>query len=129
MWGLLASHLAAGQILSQEPGRRCGTTRPTKEYLAAHPEVKARMEAIEAQTQRYIKDAAATGSKEAPGTTRPLVVIPVVVHVVWRNAVENLSDAVVQGQIETLNADFRKLNADVARVPGIFKPLVLSQAS
>ncbi len=122
---LLCSNLAAAQKLADAPVRHCGTVGPTKEYLAAHPDVKARMEASEARTQQYIKSASALASKEAPGTqARPLVVIPVVVHIVYGNTVQNLSEAVVQEQIESLNTDFRKLNADVAQVPGVFAPLV-----
>jgi hypothetical protein len=47
---------------------------------------------------------------------RRVVTIPVVVHVVWRLAEENISEAQVLSQIETLNQDFRKLNTDFSRV-------------
>ena len=119
---LFCSNLAAAQKLTDAPVRYCGSLKPTKEYLAAHPDVKARMEAIEAQTQQYIKNASALASKEAPGTQGPVVIIPVVVHIVYKLPVQNLSDAVVQSQIDILNADFRKLNADVVRTPVPFAP-------
>src|SRR5215207_5981769 len=50
--------------------------------------------------------------------------IPVVVHVVHRNATENISDAQIQSQIEVLNADFRATNADRGSPPAVFTPLI-----
>ena len=41
---------------------------------------------------------------------RAVARIPVVVHVVWKNDVENISDAQIQSQLEALNRDFRKRN-------------------
>src|SRR4051812_38380691 len=51
-----------------------------------------------------------------------VVKIPVVVHVVWNTPAQNLSDAQIATQIEVLNRDFRKLNADVSTVPSAFLP-------
>lgn len=50
-----------------------------------------------------------------------IVVIPVVVHVLWNQAQENISDAQIMSQINVLNADFRRQNADVASVPPAFQ--------
>jgi len=58
-----------------------------------------------------------------PQGDRALVTIPVVVHVVYNTAEENISDAQIQSQINVLNQDFRKLNADVANTPGAFAGL------
>lgn len=41
-----------------------------------------------------------------------MVTIPVVVHVVYRTAEENISDAQIQSQMQVLNDDFRRLNSD-----------------
>ncbi|AVP97550.1 zinc metalloprotease [Ahniella affigens] len=48
--------------------------------------------------------------------------IPVVVHVLYSNAAENVSDAQIDSQIRALNENFRKRNADVASVPAPFAP-------
>ncbi|MBL6646048.1 MAG: zinc metalloprotease, partial [Flavobacteriales bacterium] len=45
-----------------------------------------------------------------------VVTIPVVFHVVYRTAEENISDAQIQTQLDVLNADFRRLNADADNV-------------
>lgn len=49
--------------------------------------------------------------------------IPVVVHVVYKTAAQNISDAQIKSQIDVLNADFRKKNSDVSTVPAAFAPL------
>ena len=47
--------------------------------------------------------------------------IPVVVHVLYNTAVQNISDAQIMGQIDALNRDFRRRNADTANTPDRFK--------
>jgi hypothetical protein len=54
-------------------------------------------------------------------STRQVIKIPVVVHVVWKNDEENISDTQIQSQIDVLNKDFRKLNTDFKNVPSVFK--------
>jgi pregnancy-associated plasma protein-A len=49
--------------------------------------------------------------------------IPVVVHVVYKTAEQNLDIAQINSQIEVLNRDFRKTNPDVDSIPAPFKPL------
>jgi hypothetical protein len=50
--------------------------------------------------------------------------IPVVVHVVWNEATQNISDEQIQSQIDVLNQDFRRLNPDVSQVPAVWQSLV-----
>lgn len=47
--------------------------------------------------------------------------IPVVVHLVYRTADENISDEQINSQIDVLNADFRARNDDISKVPVAFK--------
>jgi len=49
-----------------------------------------------------------------------LYVIPVVVHVVYNTPAQNLPDSVVLRQIETLNEDFQRLNADTVNMRSDF---------
>ena len=85
---LSAGHLAVGQTLNNRRPMPCGTPDITEEYLAAHPKAKARLEAIEAQTQRYIEEAGLPDptAQKAIGPLSPLLVIPVVVHVIYSAA-------------------------------------------
>jgi len=50
--------------------------------------------------------------------------IPVVVHVVYRTASENISTAQIKRQIAVLNKDFRATNPDKSKVPLVWKGLV-----
>jgi hypothetical protein len=52
-----------------------------------------------------------------------IIVIPVVVHVLYKTGTQSISDLRIQSQIDVLNADFRKLNADAANTPSIFQPV------
>ncbi|MCB7480013.1 zinc metalloprotease [Christiangramia sediminis] len=63
------------------------------------------------------------------GTTDPtdnlgVVNIPVVVHVVYSNSQENISDQQINSQIAVLNEDFRATNSDAGNTPSEFANLV-----
>jgi len=48
--------------------------------------------------------------------------IPVVFHVVWNEDSQNVPDEVIESQIEVLNEDFRRLNANADQTREIFLP-------
>lgn len=50
-----------------------------------------------------------------------VIVIPVIVHVLFNNGDQNISDQQVLSQIEVLNNDYRRMNADTANTPLPFK--------
>jgi hypothetical protein len=47
--------------------------------------------------------------------------IPVVIHVLYNNAAQNISDAQIQSQLKVLNDDFRRRNSDTVNTPDRFK--------
>lgn len=49
-----------------------------------------------------------------------LVTIPVVVHVVYANTTQNISDSQIYSQIDVLNEDYRRQNADSINTPLVF---------
>ena len=57
------------------------------------------------------------------GGEEGILTIPVVVHVVYNNATENISDAQINSQITSLNNDYRKLNFDFSDAPAVFQNL------
>lgn len=63
-------------------------------------------------------------SMAAPFRVAKAIDIPVVVHVVWNVASENISDAQVSSQIDALNRDYGAQNADRATTPDCWKGLV-----
>lgn len=49
--------------------------------------------------------------------------VNVVVHVVYKSPAENLPDSVIYDQIEVLNQDFQRQNADTNNLRAIFQPI------
>ncbi len=90
---------------------RCGTMQ-----LQA-PQSKAWQRHAAEQQIAYQK-AAGTPSNKITGTER---VIPVVVHLIQQSPLAVISDARVQSQIDVLNEDFRKMNADTSSIPQEFQ--------
>ena len=58
------------------------------------------------------------------GAKKKAYTIPVVVHVVFRTAQENISDTQIRSQIAVLNKDYRAQNADKSKVPVVWQGLV-----
>ena len=94
--------------------RNCGTTEYTNQQILADPSIGIRMDEIESFTNAYIAD-----GNQAKAT----VTIPVVFHVVYRTATENISDARVLAQLNQLNLDFARLNSDAGNTPSVFQGL------
>ena len=53
------------------------------------------------------------------------VTIPVVVHIVYNTAGQNIPDSQIVSQIEVLNEDFSRLNADAANTRNVFLPFAV----
>ncbi len=56
-------------------------------------------------------------------TEAQTITIPVVVHVLWKTSAENISDAQVQSQIDVLNEDFGRINADTINTPAVWQSI------
>lgn len=102
--------------VTAEVNQRCASYEVLEEQMKANPELRQRRAEIEAQTQNVLKNKSAYRLL-ADGT----IEIPVVVHVLYRAADENVSDAQVQSQIDVLNEDFTNTNADRTKVPVHFQ--------
>jgi PKD repeat protein len=90
--------------------RRCGTTEHHQMLLQQNPGLAQIQQQIENQTQNWIQNHYNNGE-------RVVYTIPVVFHVVYQNATENISDQRLMDQLDVLNKDFRRLNTDVGNVP------------
>ena len=96
--------------------RKCATMDVHRRLLSTNPEYARLRDQIEIHAQRYESGEA---SSQRTGITR----IPVVVHVVWNTAAQNISDAQIASQIDVLNRDFRRTNPDFSITPAPFLPL------
>lgn len=93
---------------------RCGTMEEHRRLVRLDPEYRWRRRHIEEEVREWTRLYADEGLRTG------LIRIPVVVHVVWHTAVEKISDAKIQSQIDVMNADFRRLNADASATPAVF---------
>ncbi|PHB10152.1 zinc metalloprotease [Bacillus wiedmannii] len=97
--------------------RRCATIELHHKLLNESEQYKnARIE-IESVTNEFLNSARLESE-------RPVVKIPVVVHIVWNTEEQNIPDEQVHSQIDVLNRDFRAKNPDIANVPSAFKDSV-----
>ncbi len=105
-----------GEAEAAPPTKRtCGTMDVHYRLLRTIPEYADARAASENQAQR---------AAMSPGIGRTgCTSIPVVVHVVYKTAVQNISLPQIQSQIAVLNKDFRHKNADIGTVPAPFAPL------
>ena len=97
--------------------RNCGTMEYMNLLQSQDPQLQDRMQKDELQLQKWIKNNAKAKSS--------VITIPVVVHVVYYNSNENISTAQVQSQIDILNEDFRRLNADASNTPAGFQSVAV----
>jgi hypothetical protein len=88
--------------------RVCGTDTYIKNNFIAEPVL-----------QNSVESRRSIPSRDTSGDE--LIVIPVVVHVLFNNASQQISDAQVLSQLAVLNKDFRLLNEDKGMVPEAFK--------
>jgi hypothetical protein len=73
-------------------------------------------------SQQTIK-AALLQYQQQRGNDDEVLTIPVIVHVVWKETDENISQARIDAQIRVLNEAYRRQNADTVNTRDIFKPV------
>lgn len=88
----------------QEPAILCGQKNITDQLLRDLPLVKQTHERTEKQLQDF--NSALRSGKARMQRTTAVVTLPVVVHVIHNNGIENISDAQVQAGIQHLNEAF-----------------------
>ncbi|MFL5807897.1 MAG: T9SS type A sorting domain-containing protein [Flavisolibacter sp.] len=111
--------LFASTIVAQ---RECASSAYTEQQKSIDPTFSNRMNAIEDFIQN--RSLFTTGTARMNGTEGSAIIrIPVVVHVIYKSADQNITDAQVKSQIDALNRDFRRKNADTVNTPERFKSL------
>ncbi|MBK5270270.1 MAG: zinc metalloprotease, partial [Bacteroidia bacterium] len=100
--------------------RSCSSHAYQQQVLSNNPSIAGKLIAIKAFTSREIASRA-NSTFRTTGST--IIKIPVVVHILYHNPSENVSDAVVMSQINALNRDFRRMAADTVNTPAVFKSL------
>ena len=97
--------------------RSCAANDVLQQQLADDPTLAKRMQDIEDFTQKVISH------PELMRLVNGVITIPVVVHVVYKTAAQNISAAQVQSQIDVLNEDYGNTNTDKSKIPAEFQPV------
>lgn len=103
-------------VAEQQPERtrRCYTTENINRLKTLNPGLEQQMILDEENLQKYLMN------MESARTSGAIHTIPVVVHVVYKTPIQNISDAQIESQIDVLNEDFARLNADTVNTPAAF---------
>ena len=102
-------------LFSQVPTQRnCGTLQHHEYLKQTRPNYEADFNQYNQVIEQYLADKAAGLS--VGKTTVTTITVPVVVHVIYRTAGENISNAQAASQVTVLNNDFAKLNSDASKV-------------
>lgn len=91
---------------------RCATEEWLQTQALTYPEIFKEKVVAQQKIQQWIAS--------NPLLPRSNITLPVVVHVLWHEAEENISDAQIQSQIDILNQDFRALNREISTIPNEF---------
>jgi hypothetical protein len=102
---------------------QCATPAHNRFLVAKDPGYKARRLAIQ-QFGRVLREGESVQSGFAEAQGRGAAYIPVVTHVIYNTTAQNISDAQIDSQIKVLNDDYNARNADIVKLPSVFKPLV-----
>lgn len=105
----IALFCSSFQAFAQQP------CRVESNLNSADPAARAASQEYETTLQNWIQ--------QHPNSASSTLTIPVVVHVVWQTAAQNISDAQVMSQIQVLNEDFGRTNADAVNTPSGFQPV------
>jgi hypothetical protein len=103
---LLSIFLTVFAVCNVHAQRTCGTTEYTERYF--RPSVQR-----PANTDDHVRDT----------VPNEIITIPVVVHLLFNTAEQNITDDQIRSQIAVLNNDYRRLNTDAVNTPSAFGPL------
>ncbi len=106
LYTVLAVGLTLFSLNLQAQSNKCATMQILEQKMKNDPSIQLRMQQSESETQKWVS--ANINAKKA----QILLSIPVVVHVLYNNATQNISTAQIQSQIDILNDDFGLLNSD-----------------
>ena len=111
---LLFAFVASLSLLNAQK-RICPSHDILHQQENADPQIKMNRAEIEKFTENFVNN--------FQDGERATYNIPVVVHVLYNTAAQNISDAQILSQIDALNADYQLLNADNTSVPAAFAAL------
>jgi hypothetical protein len=101
--------------------RICGSVEYRQQILRSTPGLSEKISAIEDFSKKSPLHNYLSVPADTTSTGLSIINIPVIVHVIYSSSIENISDAQVQSQIDVLNKDYRRHNADTNNTPSYFQ--------
>lgn len=107
--------------------RSCPSQEILKQMMAKQPSFAKARKQLEDATSLSVENFYKKGKNNSHSSSRTgIKTIPVVFHIIhYGEAVgkgRNISDAQILSQLQVLNEDFRKLNANALTIPAVFQP-------
>lgn len=96
---------------------KCGSDEYNKQLMQSDQSFKINQQEIERLTEDYISNI---------GTNRvasAVVTIPVVFHIVYNTATQNITENVIKTQLDVLNEDYNNINFDRRAIRPNYRPL------
>lgn len=88
--------------------QKCATNEAVQQQMAANPEYARKLRENKKSFANYQR----REDLKPPNERKTTINIPLVVHILYNTADQNISDAQVQSQIDVLNEDFTASNSD-----------------
>jgi len=102
---------------------RCETVKYMNEVQNKDPQFLINQAELERQTAEYVSSLNSNKSTNAAANQRVKRIIPIVFHVFHNGGPENISKQRILEQVEILNRDFQRLNADTNETNPIYKSI------
>lgn len=111
--------LGAIQLFAQ---KECVSTNYQEELLKMQPSASQRIASANSFLNTYRPEIMMSGAGSGSGSAAlPVINIPVVVHILYKDASQNISDEQIMTQIEILNKAFNMQHADTGSIPTYFR--------
>jgi PKD repeat protein len=110
--------LTGAPVFSQQEIKHCGSDEENLLLLQQHPDLLNNWIKKYTEQENFIMNQS-TIDRGADTVFK----IPVVVHVIHFDGLENISDAQVKNGIDVLNRNYRKQNPDTSEIVPLFKPI------
>jgi PKD repeat protein len=122
---ILSALFLTTQIITaqQTAEHKCSSTEAMRNHFEKHPELKVKFDAAQVALNATINSSFANKTVATANYT-----IPIVFHILHQNGIENISDAQVIDQVNILNIDYAKKNADTVNTLAVFKPIADSSS-
>lgn len=111
---LLFLGMFTGTSFAQTLNHRCGYDHAVYHLDQQYPGYKQHVDAVFDEAHRV---------GQQVQHTRTIHTIPVAVHVVWKTAEQKLSECKIVEQIDVLNEDYRRQNADAGNLRAVFNSI------